>query len=37
MFDNILIGGNDMAAELADAQDKMQAILDKHNSYPVPS
>jgi multiple sugar transport system substrate-binding protein len=37
MFDNILIGGNDMAAELSDAQAKMQEILDKHNSYPVPA
>jgi multiple sugar transport system substrate-binding protein len=37
MFDNVLIGGNDMATELADAQAKMQALLDKHNAYPVPS
>lgn len=37
MFDNILIGGNDMAAELTDAEAKMQALLDKHLAYPVPS
>lgn len=37
MFDNILIGGNDMATELAEAEAKIQALLDKHNSYPVPS
>jgi multiple sugar transport system substrate-binding protein len=37
MFDNILIGGKEMAAELADAEAKMQVILDKHNSNPVPS
>lgn len=37
MFDNILIGGQEMATELATAQEKMQELLDKHNAYPVPS
>lgn len=37
MFDNILIGGKDMTSELNTAQEKMQALLDKHNAYPVPS
>jgi multiple sugar transport system substrate-binding protein len=37
MFDNILIGGADTVSELDAAQAKMQAILDRHNEYPVPS
>ncbi|NLE43809.1 MAG: extracellular solute-binding protein [Chloroflexi bacterium] len=36
MFDNVLIGGADIASELAAAQDKMQVILDRHNSFPPP-
>ncbi|MEZ4864848.1 MAG: extracellular solute-binding protein [Caldilineaceae bacterium] len=37
MFDNILIGGQNMQNELDTAQEKMQELLDKHNAYPVPS
>jgi ABC-type glycerol-3-phosphate transport system substrate-binding protein len=37
MFDNVLIGGADIASELDAAQAKIQAILDTHNAYPVPS
>ncbi|MHB0856102.1 MAG: extracellular solute-binding protein [Anaerolineae bacterium] len=37
MFDNVLIGGNDIAEELTIAQDKMQQLLDRHNSFGVPS
>lgn len=36
-FDNILIGGAEIESELAAAQDKMQVILDRHNSFPVPT
>jgi hypothetical protein len=36
MFDNVLIAGNDIEAELKAAQDKMQVILDRHNSFPPP-
>jgi ABC-type glycerol-3-phosphate transport system substrate-binding protein len=35
-FDNILIAGNDIESELVAAQDKMQQILDRHNSFPPP-
>jgi ABC-type glycerol-3-phosphate transport system substrate-binding protein len=35
-FDNILISGNDIQKELEAAQAKMQQILDRHNSFPVP-
>ncbi|MCC6456953.1 MAG: extracellular solute-binding protein [Caldilineaceae bacterium] len=37
MFDNVLIGGGDIASELDAAQAKIQTILDAHNDYPVPS
>ena len=37
MFDNILIGGNDIASELQIAEEKIQAVLDRHNEFPVPS
>jgi multiple sugar transport system substrate-binding protein len=37
MFDNVLIGGADIASELDAAQAKIQTILDAHNDYPVPS
>lgn|GEM_PF-1335861 len=37
MYDNILIGGADMKSEIEAAQTKIQALLDKHNSFPVPS
>ncbi len=37
MFDNILIGGADIVSELDAAQAKVQALLDTHNEYPVPS
>ena len=37
MFDNILIGGNDIASELQIAEEKIQVILDRHNEFPVPS
>ena len=35
-FDNILIGGAEIESELATAQDKMQVILNRHNSFPPP-
>lgn len=35
-FDNILIADNDIESELQSAQDKMQVILDRHNSFPPP-
>jgi len=35
-FDNILISGNDIKAELEAAQTKMQVVLDRHNSFPPP-
>lgn len=37
MFDNILIGGADITEEIAAAEEKIQAVLDTHNEYPVPS
>ena len=37
MFDNILIGGKDIASELEIAEEKIQAVLDRHNEFPVPS
>lgn len=37
MFDNVLIGGADIATELEAAQAKIQTVLDTHNSYPEPS
>jgi len=37
MFDNVLIGGKDIKGELQTAQQNMQLILDKANSFPVPS
>lgn len=37
MFDNILIGGNDIVSELQIAEEKIQAVLDRHNEFPVPS
>jgi ABC-type glycerol-3-phosphate transport system substrate-binding protein len=37
MFDNVLIAGNDIESELQAAQDKMQVILDRHNSFPPPA
>ncbi len=37
MFDNILIGGKDIASELQIAEEKIQAVLDRHNEFPVPS
>jgi multiple sugar transport system substrate-binding protein len=36
-FDNIMIGGADIESELATAQEKMQVILDRHNSFPPPA
>ena len=34
-FDNILIAGNDIPTDL-NCPDKMQLILDRHNSFPPP-
>lgn len=36
MFDNVLITGNPIEDELKIAQDKMQQVLDRHNSFPPP-
>lgn len=36
MFDNILISGNPIEDELKAAQEKMQQVLDRHNSFPPP-
>jgi len=37
MFQNILILGNPIMDELEICQKKIQALLDRHHSYPVPS
>ena len=36
-FDNIMIGGMDIESELQAAQDRMQPLLDEHNSVEIPT
>jgi ABC-type glycerol-3-phosphate transport system substrate-binding protein len=36
MFDNILIGGEDIEEQVLKAAEKIQEIVDRHNSFPDP-
>ena len=36
MFDNILIGGEDIEEQVLNAAQKIQEIVDRHNSFPAP-